>query len=79
LVAALDDIILLRRVWRRELPANAELGAVVDEVVGGKLSATISAQHQQLLVTLEFHYGLNVLDGDGRSILGWQPGDPHEA
>jgi len=72
LVVALDDTVLLRRVWCRELLANSELGEVVDEVSRGELSSTISAQHEQLLATLAFCRGLNVLDGGGRGVLGRQ-------
>jgi len=70
LVAALDDAVLLRHVRRRELPANAELGAVVDKVGGGELSATVSAEHQQLLAALAFRRSLDVLDGGGHGALG---------
>ena len=79
LVAALDDAVLLRRVRRRELPVNAELGLVVDEVGGGELSATVSAEHQQLLATLAFRHSLDVLDGGGHGVFGWQQGEPLEA
>jgi hypothetical protein len=79
LVAAFDDVVLMRHVWGSEVPLYTGLLAVLVERREGDLAATVSAQNLQLVSALHLGSCLYLDDGTSRLVLGCEKLHPHVA
>ena len=76
---ALNDAVLLRGVWGREVAQDPLIGAIRHELSCCEFTIIVHAEHPKLAAALLLHGCLVALDGVHNCCLGIEQHGPHIA